>query len=254
MDLHLSGKRALVTGGSRGIGRAILDHLAREGVALAFCARDAKEVQATAEALKRHGVAVHGTSVDVGDEAAYRDWLMASVAALGGVDIFIPNVSAGAGDPGDDAAWHANFSVDLMHFVRGARLLLPHLSASKAGAIVVINTIAASETFLAPTSYAALKAAMLTHAKQLAKAVAAHGVRINSVSPGPVWFEGGAWDRVRHENPGFFAEIEGRCALSRMATPDDVARAALFLASPAAAAITGTNLLVDAGYSERVQF
>lgn len=253
MDLHLKGKRAIVTGGSRGIGRAIVEHLAGEGVDVAFCARHREGVAETLSALGRRGVRAFGEAVDVGNAEAFARWLKDSADALGGVDIFIPNVSAGAGNPEDDAAWMANFGIDLMHFVRGARLLMPHLAASGGGAIVVVNTIAASETFLAPTSYAALKAAMLTHAKQLGKAVAPHGIRINSVSPGPVWFEGGAWDRVKHENPGFFADIAARCGLGRMAEPADVARAVLFLASPAAAMISGTNLVVDAGYSERVQ-
>lgn len=253
MDFGLKGKRAIVTGGSRGIGRAIVEVLADEGVDIALCARSESEVKSCASALRKKGVRAFGRAVDVGDAKGFERWLNDSQEALGGVDIFIPNVSAGAGDSNQDAAWTANFDIDLMHMVRGCRTLLPALAQSGAGAIVVVNTIAASETFLAPTSYAALKAAMLTYAKQLSKAVASEGVRINSVSPGPVWFDGGAWNRVKRENPGFFADIEAKCVLGRMAEPQDVARAVLFLASPMAAMITGTNLLVDAGYSERVQ-
>ena len=253
MDLGLKGKRAIVTGATRGIGRAIATLFAEEGADIAFCARDASAVAATAKELSAEGVRAFGQAVDVGDGPAYRAWLEAAVRDLGGADIFIANVSAGAAREGD-AAWEANFHVDLMHSVRGCETLLPHLARSDGGAVVFVTTIAAVETFFAPTAYGALKAALITYGKQLGQAVAGHGIRINMVSPGPVLFPGGDWDRVRREQPDFFAEVEAKCALGRMATPEDVARAVVFLASPAAGYITGSNLIVDGGFTKRVQF
>ncbi|MFQ5346782.1 MAG: SDR family NAD(P)-dependent oxidoreductase [Rhodothalassiaceae bacterium] len=253
MDLGLRGKRAIVTGATRGIGRAISDLLAAEGADIAFCARKEAAVKERVKELAGRGVRAFGAAVDVGDGPAYKAWLEAAARELGGVDLFIANASAGAGAEGE-AAWEANFRVDLMHSVRGCETLLPHLARSDGGAVVFITTIAAVETFFAPTAYGALKAALITYGKQLGQALAGHGIRVNMVSPGPVLFPGGDWDRVRHERPEVFAEVEGQCALGRMATPEEVARAVVFLASPAAGAITGSNLVIDAGFTKRVQF
>ncbi len=253
MDLGLAGKRAIITGATRGIGRAIATLFAEEGVDIAFCARDAAAVTATGKALAEAGGRAFGEAVDVADGPAYKAWLEAAARDLGGADIFVANVSAGASTGGEEA-WQKNFAVDLMHSVRGAETLLPHLARSPAAAIVFISTIAAVETFFAPTAYGALKAALITYGKQLSQAVAEHGIRINMVSPGPVLFPDGDWDRVRREQPDFFARVEAQCALGRMATPEDVARAVVFLASPAAGYITGANLVVDGGFTKRVQF
>ncbi len=253
MDLGLAGMRAIITGATRGIGRAIAILFAEEGADIAFCARDADAVTATEKTLRAQGVRAFGQAVDVGEGPAYKAWLEAAARDLGGVDIFIANASAGAAHAGEEA-WQRNFAVDLMHSVRGCDALLPHLARSDAPAIVFIATIAAVETFLAPTSYGALKAALITYGKQLSQAVAEHGVRLNMVSPGPVHFSGGDWDRVKREMPDVFAQVEDRCALGRMATPEDVARAVVFLASPAAGYVTGTNLVVDGGFTKRVQF
>lgn len=254
MELGLAGLRAVVTGGTRGIGRAIVGQLAAEGADVAFCARDAARVAATAAELAGHGSRIFGEPLDVGDADAYRAWLARAAEALGGVDIFIPNVSGGASTESGDAPWRRAFEIDLMHSVRGAETLLPHLARSQAAGIVLVSSIAAVETFLAPTAYGAIKAALLTWSKQFAKAVAKDGVRVNAVSPGPVHVEDGDWGRVQREVPDFYAQIEARCGLGRLPRPEDVARAVLFLASPAAAMITGTNLVIDAGFTERVQF
>ncbi|GEQ97808.1 3-ketoacyl-ACP reductase [Iodidimonas gelatinilytica] len=254
MDLHLKGKRALITGATRGIGRATAELLAQEGCHIAFCARSQKAVTEAVSALQSHGVRAYGTAVDISNVAHYRAWLAEAVNDLGGLDIFVPNVSAGGAGGTGDAPWVANFEADLMHTVRGCEALMPHLVKSESPAIVMMGTIAAVETFVAPSSYGAIKAALMTYAKQLGQAVAPHGVRINTVSPGPVYFEGGDWDRVKTEMPDFFKQMEANCVLGRMASPVDVARAVAFLASPMAAMITGTNLIVDGGFTKRVQF
>lgn len=253
MDLGLSGQKAVVTGGTRGIGRAIVETLVAEGVSVSFCARNCNQVDETVAALSARNADIRGEAVDVTDRAGYEAWLRRSVDDMGGADIFIPNVS-GMGTGTDDAHWRASYETDLMHTVRGVDCLLPALAESGRGAIIIIGTIAAVETFYTPTAYGAMKAALLTYAKQMGQAVAPHGVRINTVAPGPVYFEGGVWDRTLKADPDAFAQVEARCLLGRMATPVDVARAVVFLASPAAAAITGSTLTVDCGFTQRVQF
>lgn len=253
MDLGLKGRRAIVTGATRGIGRAVAELLAGEGVDIAICARKPQEVAETVEALQKKGVRVAGEAIDVTDAEGYRVWIETAVDSLGGVDIFVPNVS-GMGVDLTEEAWRAGFETDLMHTVRGVETLLPSLARSEAASIVLIGSIAAVETFYSPTAYGAMKAALLTYAKQMAAAVAEHGIRINTVSPGPVYFPGGVWDRNKQANPEGFKAVEARCRLGRMATPEDVARCVAFLASPAAEYVTGTNLIVDGGFTERVQF
>jgi len=253
MDLGLKGRKAIVTGATRGIGRAVAELLASEGADLAICARKTQEIAATVEDLKSKGVRAAGETVDVTDAKAYRSWLDHAEAALGGVDIFVPNVS-GMGVDLTEEAWGASVETDLMHTVRGVETLMPALARSEVPSIVIIGTIAAVENFYAPTAYGAIKAALLTYAKQMGTALAEHGIRINTVSPGPVYFPGGLWDRNKQANPDGFAQVEARCRLGRMASPEDVARCVAFLASSAAGYVTGTNMIVDGGFTQRVQF
>lgn len=253
MDLQLQGKRAIVTGATKGIGRRIVELLLAEGAAVAICARNGDEVaQATTE-LRSSGGTVWGAPVDVRDAAAYKAWLADAASALGGADIFIPNVSAGGGMDGE-ANWYANFEIDLLGAVRGVEVLTPHLAASGAGSIVFISSTAAVETFIVPQAYNALKAAVLTYSKQLAESLAPQGVRANAVSPGPVYFEGGVWPAIEQAMPDLYKATLAACPMGRMTAPEDVARAVVFLASPAASYISGTNLVVDGGFTKRVQF
>ncbi len=253
MDLGLAGQRALVTGGTRGIGAAIVEALAGEGAAVAFCARDAEAVDTRRAMLEKQGARVLARALDVADHAALKAFIDEAASAFGGLDIFIPNVSAGAGLAGEEA-WRANFEVDVLHTVLGTEAALPHMAGAGGGAVVFVNTVAAVEALFAPHSYGALKAALLSYGKQLAAAIGQHGIRVNMVSPGPVHFPGGSWDRIQTENPAFFREVVQRIPLGRMIRPEEVARAVVFLASPAAEMITGTNLVIDGGFTRRVQF
>lgn len=252
MDLGLKGRRAVITGASRGIGRHIAATLAAEGVDLAICARGEPGVDAAKKELERAGVRVFAKAVDVGDGAALRGFIEESAQALGGLDILVSNVSASAGQ--GEAAWRANFEVDLMGTVRACEAALPHLAKSDAGSIVVIGTTAAIETFGAPGGYGALKAALVNYASGLAHAVAKQNVRVNVVSPGPVYFEGGAWAMIQKAVPAFYEATLKACPQGRMGTPEEVARAVAFLASPAASLITGENLITDGGFTKRVAF
>ena len=254
MDLGLAGKRALVTGGTRGIGRAIAGHLAAEGCAVGICARGAAAIGPTLDALAATGAAATtGAAVDVRERAKLEAWVGEAAEALGGVDILIVNVS-GFGVTGDDAGWRDAFEVDMLasfHTVTAAR---PWLEASDAGAIVAISSIAAIEFFGGARPYNALKAALITYVSNLANELAPLGVRANSVSPGTIYFEGGVWHDRERNAPEAYAQALASNPTGRMGTPDEVAKAAVFLASPAASFITGTNLIVDGGLTRRVQF
>ncbi len=252
MDLGLTGKKAIVTGGSRGIGRAIAETLAAEGVDLAICARSAEALEAAAKELEAAGVAVTARVVDVGDAEALKGFISESIEALGGLDILVSNPSGGTGV--DEASWKANFEVDLMGAVRSVEAALPALCASDAASVLFVGTTAAVETFMGPTSYNALKAALITHANGLSQALGGQGVRVNTISPGPIFFEGGAWDMIKQYNAAMYEEALAGHPGGRMGDASDVANAAVFLSSPAARHITGVNLIVDGGFTKRVNF
>jgi NAD(P)-dependent dehydrogenase (short-subunit alcohol dehydrogenase family) len=253
MDLGLRGKKAIVTGGTRGIGRAICELLAAEGVDVGLCARNEDEVQSTVAALKQRGVNAVGGVVNVRDGEALKTWLESAATELGGCDIFIPNASAGGGADSEKNCVR-NFEIDLMHTVRGCEALLPHLKKGGQGAIVMIASTNALETFGMPQGYNALKGSLVIYAKQLSQVVAKDGVRVNSVSPGPVQFEGGAWEFIHHAIPKLYATALAQIPTTRMGTPDEVARIVVFLASPASSMIVGANVVCDLGFTKRVQF
>lgn len=252
MDLGLKGRRAVITGASRGIGRAIAECFADEGANLAICARGAEGIEAAKKELEKKGVRVVSRAVDVADADALRRFIAESADALGGIDVLVSNVTASAGK--GEAGWKANFEIDLMGTVRACEAALPHLAKSGVGSIVVIGTTAAVETFGAPGGYGALKAALVNYASGLAHAVAKQNVRVNLVSPGPVYFPGGAWEMIQKAMPPFFEATLKACPQGRMGTPEEVARAVAFLASPAASLITGVNLISDGGFTKRVNF
>ncbi len=251
MDLGLKGRKAVVTGGTRGIGRAIAEALAAEGAHVAVCARHANEVEETVSSLRARGVSACGAAVDISKAEQYQAWVASAAAELGGIDIFVANVSAGGG-MGEDA-WRANFETDLLGTTRGIDAALPALKASGSGSIVIISSTAAVETFIAPQPYNAIKAALITHAKQLSQALAADGIRVNCVSPGPVYFPGGAWEYIKNNMADLYSSTLAQIPRGSMGTPAEVANAVVFLASPAASLITGVNLIADAGFTKRVQ-
>ncbi len=253
MDLGLRGKKAIVTGATKGIGRAIAELFAVEGVDIALCARTAEEVDSTVRALGQRGVNVIGEAVNVRDGDAYKAWLERSAQALGGCDIFVPNVSAGGGFD-SEKNWTRNFEVDVMHTVRGCETLLPHLEKSGSGSIVILASTNALETFGVPQAFNAMKAALITYSKQLAQHVGRKGVRVNSISPGPIYFDGGAWELIKGTMPKLFDHAVRQIPCGRMGTPEEVARIVAFVASPAGGLITGSNIVADNGFTKRVQF
>lgn len=252
MDLGLAGKKALITGATRGIGRAIANLLAAEGVDLAICSRNQAEVDSAVSELSAKGVKVTGAVVDVADKAAYQGWIASAAGELGGLDIFVPNVSAGGGDMSEQG-WLNNFNVDLMGTTRGVEAALPFLQKSSSASVVVISSTAGVETFMGPQPYNAIKGALVIHAKQLSQALAPAGVRVNCVSPGPVFIEGGAWDYIKANMTELYDSTLSQIPQGHMGSAEEVANAVVFLASPAASLITGVNLVADGGFTKRVQ-
>ncbi len=252
MDLGLKGKKVILTGGSRGIGRAALEIFAEEGCDVAFFSRNAEQVAATVESLSRHGGKVIGTALDMSDHDAYRAWLASTAEELGGCDIFVPGASAsGSGATGD---WDACFNADIKGTVLGCEALQPWLEKSDAASIVIMSSTAGTETFIVPQAFNAMKAALLTYAKQLGQAIGPKGIRVNAVSPGPIAFPGGNWEAIKGAAPALYDATEAQFALGRWGGPDEVAKTIVFLASPASSYTTGTNVVIDGGYTKRVQF
>ena len=252
MDLGLSGKKALITGATRGIGRAIANLLADEGADLAICSRNQEEVDSAIADLSAKGVKVTGAVVDVADRESYQAWITSAGEEMGGIDIFIPNVSAGGGDMSEQG-WVNNFNVDLLGTTRGVEAAMPFLEKSDAASIVVISSTAGVETFMGPAPYNAIKGALIVHAKQLSQALAPNGIRVNTVSPGPIYFEGGAWEFIKENMSELYEATLADIPQGHMGSPEEIANTVAFLASPAASLITGVNLVADGGFTKRVQ-
>jgi 3-oxoacyl-[acyl-carrier protein] reductase len=252
MDLGLRGLRAIVTGGSKGIGRRCAELFAAEGAHVALCARDAADVAAAVAALEARGVTAFGQAVDVADKAGLEAWVAASAAALGGIDLVVANVSALAVDDSEEA-WRRGFETDLMHTVRTVNAALPHLEASKSASVTIISSVSGREIDFTGPAYGAFKAALVHYAQGLAYRLAGKGIRANTVSPGNTYFEGGIWQWIERNNAPLFAEALALNPTGRMALPEEIARSVVFLASPASSFTTGTNLVIDGALTRGVQ-
>ena len=252
MELGLKGLKVVLTGGSRGTGRATLDLFAREGADIGFFSRNQAQIDEAVATMSRHGGRVVGVRGDLAELESYPDLLAGIADQLGGCDIFVPSASASGSKLATD--WEACFRMDVLGTVRGCEAMLPYLEKSRHGAIVMLGSTAATETFFVPQAFNAMKATLLTYAKQLGQAWGPKGIRVNVVSPGPVWFEGGNWDDVKRDMPDFYAATQAQMVLGRFGVCEDVARTIVFIASPASAWTTGTNVIVDGGYTKRVQF
>lgn len=256
MDLGLKGRTAVVLGGTRGIGRAIVETLVAEGCAVALCARDAAAVDALVGELKAAGATASGAAVDVTDGAALSAWIGQVAEQHGGIDILVSN--AGAMAQGfDEAAWRSNFDLDVIGAVSAITASMPHLKAAAArtgdAAVVIISSVSATSAN-EPGSYGPIKAALIHMAKGLARHHARDKVRVNVVSPGMVYFEGGVWHRVEQNAPDFFKKSVARNPTGRCATPQEIANAAVFLSSPVSSYTTGISMLVDGAVTDRVNF
>jgi 3-oxoacyl-[acyl-carrier protein] reductase len=253
MDLGLKGAKVLVTGSTKGIGRAIAETFAAEGANVGICSRNQADVDSTVAALKAKGVSAFGGSVDVADGAALKAWVSDMAAKLGGVDAVVSNVSALAIGQ-DEESWQKEFSTDMMGTVRLVNAAMPYLEKSGAAAIVTISSVSGREVDFASGPYGTFKAAIIHYTQGLANQLAAKGIRANSVSPGNTYFEGGVWNTIKDNNPELYKTALALNPTGRMGTPQEMANAVVFLASRAASFITGTNLVVDGALTRGVQF
>jgi len=255
MKLGLSGSRAIVTGGSRGIGRAILNTLAREGASVATCARGEKQLAAMLAELKSQGIEAFGQSVDVTEAKAFSDWFKEAADLLGGVDIFVSNSSTRIDASGEDR-WRQTFEADLLQHIRATELAVPYLREGKNPAVVLLSSIAYSMSSPPEEerAYAAMKAALVSYGAQMSTLHGTEGIRVNVVSPGPIFEEGNVWDFIRQHKPEMYEGALNLSTLNRLGTTQEVANAVVFLASPAASFITGANLRVDGGMLKSVNF
>ncbi len=253
MDLGLKGAKVLVTGSTKGIGRAIAETFAAEGANVGICARNQADVDSTVAALKAMGVAAFGGRVDVSDGAALKAWVSDMASKLGGVDAVVSNVSALAIGQ-DEESWQKEFSTDMMGTVRLVNAAMPYLEKSGAAAIVTISSVSGREVDFASGPYGTFKAAIIHYTQGLANQLAAKGIRANSVSPGNTYFEGGVWNTIKDNNPELYKTALALNPTGRMGTPQEMANAVVFLASRAASFITGTNLVVDGALTRGVQF
>jgi 3-oxoacyl-[acyl-carrier protein] reductase len=251
MDLQLSGKRVLVTGGTRGIGRAIVEAFLDEGAVVGFCARKPDEVKATQDALQGRGTVV-GTAVDVADGAGLAAWVDQSAEAFGGLDVVVANVSALA-IPDTEENWQLSLNVDVMHTVRLVRAALPHLEHSDAASIIAISSVSGRESDFASGPYGTAKTAIIGYIQGLALQLAEKHIRANTVSPGNTYFEGGVWASIETGNPALYEMAVGLNPTGHLGTPEEVAGPVVFLASPRARRVSGTNLVVDGALTRGIQ-
>lgn len=254
MDLGLAGKKVIINGGAHGLGLATLKILAAEGADVAFFSRDAAKVEAAVAAIDAAGPGtVHGEQFDMTDNPdGYCDWLRKASDTLGGCDIFIHTASSsGQGATGD---WQRGLDLDIMGAVHGVETLTEALAASGSGSIIFMSSTAAVETFIVPQAFNALKAALITYGSQLSQSLAAQNIRVNIVSPGAIYYPGGNWEVIKDAVPALYDATLAQMPMGRFGEPDEVAKAIVFMASPACPYMTGAHLVIDGGFTKRVQF
>ena len=252
MELGLAGKKALVTGSTKGIGRAIVESLLNEGAEVAICARNAEEVEQAIEELSEKGKII-GSAVDAGNSDSLTAWVTSSIEELGGIDTYVHNTSAKGAKSLD--AWENNFNVDLMALLYAVETSKDQLSADGGGSLVSIGTTASAEHFgPGAGSYSAFKAATTNWTLGQAQVLGKLGIRSNVVSPGPIFVDGGDWDSIKERMPEFFEATEAAHPGGAMGVVSDVANVVTFLASDKASHINGVNITVDGGFSKRVDY
>jgi 3-oxoacyl-[acyl-carrier protein] reductase len=246
MNIDLTGRRAIVAGGSRGIGRAIALAFAGAGASVSICARGADALAATRTEIAAKGVTAHAATCDLADGEAVARYIAVAAAALGGLDILVNNAS-GFGSTDDEDGWEKSLSVDLLATVRATRAATPFLEESDAGTILNISSTSAFHPSVRSTPYGVAKAAVIQYTRNRAAALAQQRIRVNCIAPGSIEFPGGSWERRKTDNPQLYNAILRGIPFGRLGDPEEVAQVALFLVSPLAAWVTGQTIMVDGG-------
>lgn len=252
MDLGLKGKKVIIGGATRGLSKEAVKLFAAEGCDIGMFSRNGEALAELASGFSGKGGTYATREFSLDDREDYKSMLKSLADELGGCDIFVHSISSSGAQGAAD--WEESFRIDMLGAVDAVDALEPYLEKSGSGAIVMMSSTAAIETFLIPQAFNAIKAALITYASQLSQALAPKGIRVNSVSPGPISYGGGNWEGVKAVMPDLYSGIEAQIPMGRMGTPEDVAPGIVFLASPAAKYITGTNLVIDGGFTKRVQF
>lgn len=252
MDLGIEGATALVTGGTKGIGRAIVDAFIREGANVAFCARNHEGVEETEAALLKQGARVRGSRVDVANRSELIDWVERSANEFGGIDMVVANASALA-VANRPESWEASFRVDLMGTVNLCEAAVGHMHASPLKSLIAISSVSGRESSYSSGPYGTMKTALVSYMSGLSVSLASQGFRANTVSPGHTYFEGGTWADHEHNNPELFSRSLALNPSGRMGTPEEVAAGVVFLSSAQASRISGTNMVIDGALTRGIQ-
>jgi 3-oxoacyl-[acyl-carrier protein] reductase len=252
MELGLKGLKAILIGANGGIGRVVAHALADEGCNVAVCGRSQDKVDKVAAELKARPVASLAEALDVTDAEAVPAFVDRAAKALGGCDIFISFTSVNPGED-TDAAWELVLNTDVLPMRRGIAAAKPYLKDSKNASVICISSTGAVEDFMGVQPYNALKAAVMAYSAAQSQALAADGIRVNCITPGPVWTDDGPWPQIKEHMNDFYNQIVGQLPLG-MTSGEDMARTIAFVASPACKTMTGANIVVDGGLTKRVQF
>ncbi|QCI64185.1 SDR family NAD(P)-dependent oxidoreductase [Phreatobacter stygius] len=246
MSFDFKGKRVVIAGGSRGIGRSIALGFAEAGAGVSICARGADGLKATAAEIGRFGGAVHFAPCDLANAASIAGYIPAAAQALGGIDILVNNAS-GFGQGDTEEGWEAGMQVDIMAVVRASRAAQPFLEQAKGASIVNIASISGYRPSLRTAAYAAVKAAVIQYTTSQAAALSRKGIRVNCVAPGSVEFPGGMWEQRKTTDPTLYNRTLGSIPFGRMGSPEEIANVVLFLASPLASWVTAQTIVADGG-------
>ncbi len=256
MDLQLKGKKVLITGATRGMGKAMAEAFANEGCNLSFCGLIEEENNEMVAALKAKGVEAFAATIDISDEKTVKEWVVKSAEQLGGLDVIVSNVGAMAFGA-EKEAWEKNMKLDifgLVNLVEAGQEFLEKAAQENGDAAILATGSTAGIHATNPSAYGAVKSAIVHYVKGLAKVNAPKKIRANVVSPGMIYFDSGVWGKMKREKPDVYNNAIAKNPMGRMGTTEEVANATVFLASPRASFISGVNMFVDGAMTDKVHF